>query len=116
MEKNKANYLYIILGFLLVCLCAFWGYDKLIPDKNYLTIQNGSQQVMTNVRIESSNGIVTEIGTFTPRSEFKIKLTESVNENQVSLVYTDEKNITHKEVVIGYLILAQNSNYKYKIQ
>ncbi len=94
----------------------FLVYDKLIADKNYLTIQNLRLETMTDVKVVPTNGDPIKLGTLYPFSEYKFKLPKSVNENAISVAYTDEKNIEHEAPVIGYLVLAENSNYKYKIR
>jgi hypothetical protein len=116
MVKNKSKYFYFIIVSLIICLSVFLVFRKLLTGNNYFTIQNLSHNVATNVRIEYSNGDSTVIGKLAPLSEYKLKLTESVNETAVSVVYTDNQGVIHKEIVVGYLVLAENLNYDYKIR
>lgn len=111
MAKNNFKYFYILCILVLVVL----GCTKLFDNKNYLTIQNHKQEVITSVRLEYSNGDFINIGKLDPASEFKIKLSQSVNENSINLVYTDEKNNIKKVLIVPYLVLAENLNYYYKI-
>ena len=85
-------------------------------DSNYLSIQNLSKGVLTEVKIVYSNNHSFNIGRLKPLSEYKLKLLESNNESAVSIIYRDEKSITHKILVIPYLVMAENKNYEYKIK
>ncbi|MBK7800083.1 MAG: hypothetical protein IPJ53_13355 [Saprospiraceae bacterium] len=110
--KNNFKYFYILFFLVLVVLAC----TKLFESKNYLTIENHKQKVVSNVRLEYSNGDSINIGKLDPASEFKIKLSQSVNENSINLVYTDENNIVKNVLVVPYFVLAENLNYNYKIE
>jgi hypothetical protein len=112
MEKNKRFYLYITLGFLI----AFISCNSAFNDNNYLSIQNLSEENVTDVRIEYSNGGQIKIGKLDASSETKIKLLNSANENAINLLYRDVHNVNHKVLVIPYLVLAENKNYNFKIK
>lgn len=112
MEKNNFKYFFVLCFFLIAVL----GCTIFFDNKNYLTIQNDRQEVVTNVRLEYSNGESFNIGKLDPTSEIKIKLTQSVNENSIKLVYTDEKNNIKDVLIVPYLVLAENLNYNYKIE
>lgn len=112
MEKNKINCFFILLLFfnsLIACKNYF-------NDKNYLIIKNTSNGIITNVKIENSNGSNYIIGNLGISAEYKHKLLESENENSINLVYTDQNNKVHKILVIPYLILAENKTYNYAIK
>lgn len=110
MEKNKISYL--ILLFLLIL---FIGCNR-SDSKNYLTIKNVGTEIISDVKIEYSDGSQTYLGNLYPSCDYKYKFLNSANESAISLLYTDINNQVHKIMIVPYLILAENKNYQYSIR
>lgn len=112
MEKNKcykSTLLFILLSFCFLCL------SGCSSDSNYLIIKNNSGNLVTDVKIEYSNLEQITLGSLHNHTEYKFKLLDSANEKAIHLIYTDNHNDVHKLLVIPYLVLAENKNYRHQI-
>jgi len=110
MAKNKFSTLILVLLLIIVTGCSK------SDGKNYLTIKNVGTEVCKDVKIEFSNGSEAYLGILYPSCDYKFKLLNSVNENAISLSYTDNNNKVYNSLVIPYLVIAENKNYTYSIK